>query len=97
MAFAGLWDVWTGEDGTRVASCCVITTEANELVRGIHARMPVIIPPADFDRWLDSQTPKDVLAAMLRPYPANGMEAYPVRQTVNKATNEGPELVEPAA
>jgi putative SOS response-associated peptidase YedK len=67
MAFAGLWDIWTGDDGERIASCTIITTEANELLQTLHSRMPVIIPPADFDRWLDPKRPKEDLLAMLRP------------------------------
>jgi putative SOS response-associated peptidase YedK len=59
--------------------------------------MPVNIPPADFDRWLDSKTPRADLVAMLKPYPAGGMEAYPVRPAVNTVRNEGPGLLEPAA
>jgi putative SOS response-associated peptidase YedK len=97
MAFAGLWDEWAGPGGEVVSSCCVITTEANELVRAIHDRMPVIVPPADFDRWLHPKTSKDELVAMLRPYPADRMEAVPVRPIVNTVQNEGPELLEPAA
>src|ERR1700676_4923775 len=51
FAFAGLWDRWEGPDGP-VESCCILTTDANELVRPIHDRMPVILDPRYFDQWL---------------------------------------------
>src|SRR5262245_31449342 len=52
FAFAGLWDHW-GRDGETVESCTILTTEANELVKPVHERMPVIVAPADFGPWLD--------------------------------------------
>ena len=98
LAFAGLWDEWTGDDGeVDLQPAASSRRKRTSWLRAIHNRMPVIIPPEDFDAWLDPKTPKDVLVAMLKPYPADQMESYPVRQTVNKVQNEGPELLEPAA
>lgn len=57
MAFADIWSVWN--DGTRkVPTCCLITTEPNELVRDYHDRMPAVIPPELYRRWLDNDTPE---------------------------------------
>ena len=53
FAFAGLWEHWKGANGTKIESCTIITTEANELLGEIHDRMPVILPEQDYDRWLD--------------------------------------------
>jgi putative SOS response-associated peptidase YedK len=77
FAFAGLWDVWEG-DGARLGTCCFLTTTPNELVQPIHARMPVILPPAAYAAWLDPGTPVPELKALLRPYPAGEMEATAV-------------------
>jgi len=97
FAAAGLHEFWPGKDGAApVESFTIITTDANELMRQLHDRMPVILHEADYDAWLDPQN-KDVAAlkGLLRPYPAEEMRAYPVSLSVNSATNEGPELIEP--
>lgn len=96
MAFAGLWESWCGPDGAAVESCAIIVTGANELMRPIHDRMPVILKPGVWDAWLDPAT-KDAAAiqALLMPYPADGMTAWPVGAWVGNARNQGPECVEP--
>ena len=66
-------------------------------MRPVHDRMPVILRPGDYDPWLDPATPPDQLRGLLRPYPADGMEALKVGQAVNKVANDGPECVAPAA
>ena len=54
FGFAGLWENWTDkESGEKVQSCTIVTTDANEVVAPIHNRMPVILGPDQFDRWLD--------------------------------------------
>jgi putative SOS response-associated peptidase YedK len=97
LAFAGLWDTWSGPDEARLATCCIITVAANELVRPIHDRMPVILPPDDYDRWLSPSTPEAELVGLLRPYPADEMVVVPVGPAVNSVTNDGPECLTPAA
>ena len=91
LAMAGLWE--PGEP----ASCVILTTEPNELLRPIHHRMPLIVDPADYDRWLapDGAEPAS-LAALLRPHPPPPLEARPVGPTVNNATNEGPACLDRA-
>jgi putative SOS response-associated peptidase YedK len=74
-----------------------LTTEANDLVRSIHDRMPVIIAPADYDRWLDpAVVSAEPLMPLLRPYPSEQMTAYPVNPLVNSPANDEPACVEPA-
>jgi putative SOS response-associated peptidase YedK len=58
--------------------------------------MPLIIAAADYARWLDPATPIDEAAALLQPYPADGMEAIPVCAQVKNTQNDGPELIERA-
>ena len=79
-----------------VESCTILTTEPNELLRPIHDRMPVILDSADFDAWLDP-SPRDVarLQPLLRPYPADELDAYPVGTYVNRPEHDGPECVRP--
>jgi len=97
FAFAGLWEHWKG-DGEELESCTIIVTEPNERLEPIHDRMPVILSPDDYDQWLDLE-PSDEqrLQELLRPYPAEEMEAYPVSTLVNKPTNDVEECVEPVA
>ncbi|HLA05960.1 MAG TPA: SOS response-associated peptidase [Anaerolineales bacterium] len=97
FAFAGLWDSWNSPDGSLIRSCTIITTEPNDLMSMIHDRMPVILHPRDYAKWLDStpQTP-DQLKLLIKPFPADEMDAYPVSTLVNKPQNDLPELVVPA-
>jgi putative SOS response-associated peptidase YedK len=94
FAFAGLWDSWNSPDGAQVKTCTIITTEPNDLMTLIHNRMPAILHRRDYARWLDPspQTPETLLP-LIRPYPAEQMNAYPVSTQVNKPENDHPELI----
>jgi putative SOS response-associated peptidase YedK len=96
FAFAGLWETWEGSEANYLESCTLLTTEANELMRPIHDRMPVILPPEDHERWLDPnvQDPAAV-SPLLRPYPDAEMEAHMVSTYVNSPTHDSPACVEP--
>jgi putative SOS response-associated peptidase YedK len=96
FAFAGLWDSWNSSDGSAIKSCTIITTAPNELMEIIHNRMPVILHPKDYAKWLDPspQTP-DQLKPLLKPFPAELMNAYSVSTLVNTPANDTPELVVP--
>ena len=94
FAFAGLWSVWTDPQGNRVPSYTIITTTANDLLRPIHDRMPVILPRDLEEFWLDrSVDDAEALGSILAPYPSDAMEAYAVSPLVNSAANDGPEVV----
>lgn len=95
FAFAGLWEFWKGPDAAEpIESCTILTTDANDIVRPLHDRMPVILDPRDHARWIDP-TPRDPaeLLEMLRPCSPADMLAVPVSTTVNNARNEGPECL----
>jgi putative SOS response-associated peptidase YedK len=97
FGLAGIWETWhKPSDGEVVETVAILTTEANELVRPAHNRMPVILQPQYYDEWLDPKL-QDVAALqpMLRPYPAEEMEARPVSDYVNNARHEGPECLDP--
>lgn len=97
FAFAGLWESWDGH-GEGIRSCSVVTTDANDLMNEIHHRMPVILLPEHYGAWLDPGfEEKEALTALLRPYPSEEMEAYPVSRRVNRPANNEPGVVEPAA
>jgi putative SOS response-associated peptidase YedK len=89
FAFAGLWEIWEGPDRARIESCTILTTEANELMRPIHHRMPVILRPREYARWLDaSEQESGALLPLLVPYDGDGLEAYPVDRLVNNPRHE---------
>lgn len=96
FAFAGLWEHWEDEVGAALETCTIITTEPSEVVRPIHDRMPVILDQADYDVWLDPRLDDAArLQALLRPYPADRIMAYPVSALVNSPANDTPECIAP--
>ncbi|BBL81025.1 SOS response-associated protein YedK [Rubrobacter xylanophilus DSM 9941] len=96
FAFAGLWEVWRGEEG-ELRSCTILTTRANRLLSEIHDRMPVIVPRDLYGLWLEAEGEREELDAVLRPYPEEELEAYPVSRLVNSPANDDPRCIEPAA
>ena len=94
FAFAGLWSVWRDPDGNRIPSCAIITTAANEVLRPVHDRMPVILPRDVEEFWLDGSVDEpSALSSVLTPYHDDAMEAYEVSTLVNSAANDGPEVI----
>ncbi len=94
FGFAGLYEVWQPPKGEAITTCTIITTDANDLMRPIHARMPVIIPRAHRDQWLDpSAADREQLLDMLKPYAAAEMEAYPVSKRVNSPSHNSPDCI----
>jgi putative SOS response-associated peptidase YedK len=75
MAFDGLWEKWRSPDGDDVESCSIIVTDANEIMRPIHDRMPVILAPGDWDAWLETDA-KDAVTDIPHPHPFYPELAY---------------------
>jgi putative SOS response-associated peptidase YedK len=95
FAFAGLWEHWEGADSAAVESCTIITTDANDLLRPLHDRMPIILPEQEYDHWFDPQLDDPMkLQALLKPYPAEEMTAFPVSTFVNSPRNKSPRCIE---
>jgi len=94
FAFAGLWLPPAKRGGQPTAA--ILTTKPNELMAGIHTRMPAILRPEDELRWLDPAFDEADAKEILRPLDADIMEAYAVAPLVNSWENEGPELIKPA-
>lgn len=85
FALGGLWEYWRPkEGGTGVASCTILTTDPNSLLRPIHDRMPVIIASHRYRSWLDPRTPVPAIKDMLQSFESDGMEAWPIGLRVNK-------------
>ncbi len=92
FTFAGLFSTWAGPEG-ELHTCTIITTTPNALMAELHDRMPAILSRADQAAWLDPENRK--AAALLRPYPAEAMEAFPVGAAVGNPRHDRPELVAP--
>ncbi len=94
FAFAGLWDAWKDpETGEWLQSFAIITTGANELTGAVHDRMPVMLVPRDYDRWLQRGEAHLPPVDLLRPYPAEDMAASPCNKAVGNVRNNGPEML----
>jgi putative SOS response-associated peptidase YedK len=96
FGMAGLYDVWTNPAGEKITTCTIITTEANELMKPIHHRMPVILDAKDYDVWLNVEvTPADKLQNLLRPCGPDLLKAHEVSLLVNNPRNNAPDCILP--
>ncbi len=94
-AFAGLWERWRPKEGEALETFSILTTDANEVVEPVHNRMPVILEPKEYDRWLDPGSIERLPVDLLRPFPAERMIAWPVSDRVGNVRNNDPELLAP--
>jgi putative SOS response-associated peptidase YedK len=91
FAFAGLWENWkdpTSDEWVRTFT--ILTTKPNEVLAPLHDRMPVVLEPDDYDRWLDTEFEP---ASLIRPYPIDEMVTWPVSTRVNKPENDDPGIL----
>ncbi|MEX2317368.1 MAG: SOS response-associated peptidase [Pirellulales bacterium] len=106
FAFAGLWEAWTARSGPAlpgdavaplsIESCTIVTTAANERLRELHERMPVVLAPADYGLWLDPHVEEPAsLAHLLAPCGPAELVAEPVSTHVNRVANDGPQCIAP--
>ena len=93
FALAGLLSHWRGGTDQQLDSCAVITTSANSVMAPVHERMPVIVARADWGAWLSGETAP--ARDLLRPFACEGLVAERVSRRVNRASNDGPDLIEP--
>ena len=95
LALAGLHEHWESrETGEEIESATVITTAASADLAGIHHRMPVILGPNDWGRWLEPQATVDDLRALLVSAPPGSLTALPVSRRVNSPKNDDPDLID---
>jgi putative SOS response-associated peptidase YedK len=93
-AFAGLWERWQPNEGEPLETFTILTTDPNALMEPIHNRMPVILGPRDYSRWLDPGDPARPPVDLLRPFPAEKMVAWPVGDRVGNVRNNDSQLLE---
>ena len=96
FAFAGLWDRWESSDKDVIETCTILTTAANAVLAPIHGRMPVILPQAEYARWLDpALKDPDSLSPLLVPFPPEEMLAIPVSPRVNAPSTDDEKCIAP--
>jgi len=93
FAMAGIWDDWLSADGSELETCAIVTTAANDRLKSIHHRMPVILDPKDWDAWLDTDgTSAKEATQLLKATSDEVMEALPVSTRVNKISEDDSDL-----
>lgn len=97
FAFAGLWARSRDARGDELHSFTIVTTRASDLVRPIHDRMPIVLPPDDWAAWLDPDVDADTARAMLGHPAGDDWVAEPVSTWVNKADHDDPRCIAPEA
>jgi putative SOS response-associated peptidase YedK len=95
FAFAGLWAIWHGPEDAVLRTCAIVTTHASPLLRELHDRMPVILPPSAETLWLDPGAAAGELMELLLPFPDDQTARRPVGTAVNDARFDGPECLDP--
>lgn len=94
FAMAGIWESWKNSEGKMIRSFSIITTTANELMKSIHDRMPVILPPEFEETWLNNNDPREI-RELLQPFEPEKMQAYEISKLVNSPRNDNPAVVLP--
>jgi putative SOS response-associated peptidase YedK len=98
FGFAGLYEIAHDAEGKELRSFIIITTEPNELMKPIHDRMPVILEKEDEEYWLNPDNVEvEPLLKLLRPFPSEKMERYPVSKEVNSSRIDSPDLIKPVS
>jgi len=94
LALAGIWERWGAPGDDPYHGFSVLTVEANEDVRRVHGRMPVILDPSSWDAWMRDDTPLDHAESLVVPPPAGTLLMHTVSTRVNATRNDDPGLIE---
>jgi len=92
FSFAGIWEIWKSPVGKQIYSCSIITTSANEILKDIHHRMPVILPTEQEETWLNDDR-RDILQELMTSHSSKEITLHPVSPEVNSARANYPELI----
>lgn len=95
LAFAGLWERWHAPDGSPLETFTVLTTAANQIIAPIHHRMPVILSPADYPRWLTPAPLSTPPLDLLKPCDPTILEAWTIDDAVGNIHNNAPKNFQP--
>lgn len=92
-AFAGLWERWKPKKGEPLETFTILTTDPNEIAEHVHDRMPVILDPKDYERWMEPGDSTRLPVDLLRPFPAEKMRSWPVHERVGNVRNDEADLL----
>ncbi len=96
FGMAGLFDRWINPEGKEIVTCTIVTTEANEIMKTVHHRMPVIIAPENYDLWLNPiETDISKLDRLLKPYNPDLLKVHEVSLLVNSPENNSENCILP--
>jgi putative SOS response-associated peptidase YedK len=96
FAFAGIWDGWKNPDGQWIKTCSILTTAPNAVTAAVHDRIPVILDPGSYDRWLDPEMQNiAAISELLKPHDGRLMRCYPVSSRLNHVTNDDADCSRP--
>jgi len=95
LSLAGLWECWASPDSSELLSCTILTTPANELVKPVHERMPLILEGEGIEAWLSDTADTALLKSLLLPYAGSALQSWAVGRQVNSPGNDRPELLDP--
>jgi len=96
FALGGIWERWVSPDKqTELESYSIITVEPNELLAPLHDRMPLMIAPRDYERWLEPGDPQRPPIDLLRPFDSDLMKIWRVKPDVGNVRNNRPDLIDP--
>lgn len=93
FSMAGLYDTWADDEGNKISTCTIITTQPNQLMENIHNRMPVILRQEDEEVWLNKESTLEIVTELLRPFAAEKMRAYKVDPAVGNVKNNRQDLI----
>ena len=79
----GIWSKWSSPDGAELESCCILTTEPNDLVRPIHHRMPVVVPDGFEEQWTEQVKDASELKALI-PIMMGWLSSGWIKEEINK-------------
>jgi putative SOS response-associated peptidase YedK len=97
FGFAGIWEHWESPSGKIIDSCCILTTQANTIVKSVHIRMPIIIPKEFYRTWLNHVTinQNDFREILSNLSENKKFIKIPVSTYVNNPRNQGEKCIEP--
>ncbi len=96
FAFAGIWEHWMDAEGSEMESAAILTIGANDTLKPIHHRMPVVVAHEDFDTWLENdETNLGQAVDLLHPAPDNFFEAFEISDHLNKVKNDDASIQRP--
>jgi putative SOS response-associated peptidase YedK len=97
FGMAGIYEIWKPQAGEPIRTCSIITTEANEFMKSIHHRMPVLMDKKDHDTWLDPTTDEKTLVSLLKPFDPLKMQCHEVSTEVNSPFHNAEDCILPVA